>query len=147
MKLYEFGPTRSIRARWMLQELGVDFEAISVDLTRREHRNPGFLELNPAGKVPVLIDDGLVLNESVAIVLYLAEKYPDRGFIPADLKLRPVWHQRGDRVEAHLLVCFLAYVLRKTLEGWSERAGLGHSPGKLLEEFARNLGSRLQQGG
>jgi transposase len=54
-----------------------------------------------------------------------------------DLKLRPVWHQRGDRVEAHILVCFLAYVLRKTLEGWSERAGLGHSPGKLLEEFAR----------
>lgn len=54
-----------------------------------------------------------------------------------DLKLRPVWHQREDRVEAHILVCFLAYVLRKTLEGWSERAGLGHSPGKLLEEFAR----------
>jgi hypothetical protein len=55
----------------------------------------------------------------------------------SDLKLRPVWHQRGDRVEAHILVCFLAYVLRKTLEGWSERAGLGQSPGKLLEEFAR----------
>jgi transposase len=55
----------------------------------------------------------------------------------SDLKLRPVWHQRGDRVEAHILVCFLAYVLRKALEGWSERAGLGHSPGKLLEEFAR----------
>ncbi len=54
-----------------------------------------------------------------------------------DLKLRPVWHQREDRVEAHILVCFLAYVLRKTLEGWSDRAGLGHSPGKLLEEFAR----------
>lgn len=88
MKLYEFGPTRSIRARWMLQELGVDFEAVSVDLTRREHCNPDFLELNPAGKVPVLIDGGLVLNESVAIVLYLAEKYPDRGFIPADQKLR-----------------------------------------------------------
>jgi transposase len=54
-----------------------------------------------------------------------------------DLKLRPIWHQREDRVEAHILVCFLAYVLRKTLEGWSDRAGLGHSPGKLLEEFAR----------
>jgi hypothetical protein len=54
-----------------------------------------------------------------------------------DLKLRPVWHQRGDRVEAHILFCFLACVLRKILQGWSERAGLGHSPGKLLEEFAR----------
>jgi glutathione S-transferase len=88
MKLFEFGPTRSIRARWMLQELGVDFEAVNVDLTRREHCSPAFLELNPAAKVPVLIDGDLVLNESVAIVLYLAEKYPDRGFIPADLKQR-----------------------------------------------------------
>jgi glutathione S-transferase len=88
MKLYEFGPTRSIRARWILQELGVEFDAVSVDLTRREHCTPDFLELNPAGRVPVLVDGDLVLNESAAIVLYLAEKYPDRGFIPADLKLR-----------------------------------------------------------
>jgi glutathione S-transferase len=88
MKLYEFGPTRSIRARWMLQELGVDFEAVSVNLPAREHRSPEFLGLNPAGKVPLLVDGDLVLSESVAIVLYLAEKYPDRGFIPADLPLR-----------------------------------------------------------
>jgi len=88
MKLYEFGPTRSIRARWILQELGVDFDAVSVDLPRRQHHSPDFLELNPAGRVPVLVDGDLVLSESIAIVLYLAEKYPDRGLIPADPKLR-----------------------------------------------------------
>lgn len=88
MKLYEFGPTRSIRARWTLQELGVDFEAISVNLRNREHRHPAFLEINPAAKLPVLVDDDLILNESVAIVLYLAEKYSDRGLIPADLRTR-----------------------------------------------------------
>ena len=93
MKLYEFGPTRSIRARWILQELGVEFEAITVDLRGREHCSPHFLEFNPAGRVPVLVDGDLVLNESVAIVLYLAEKYPDRGFIPADLKLRADFHR------------------------------------------------------
>lgn len=54
-----------------------------------------------------------------------------------NLQLRPVWHHRADRVQAHILVCFLAYVLRKTLEGWSARAGLGNSPTTLLEEFAR----------
>jgi len=54
-----------------------------------------------------------------------------------DLRLRPVWHQKEDRVQAHILVCFLAYVLRKTLEGWSIRARLGNSPTTLLEEFAR----------
>lgn len=53
------------------------------------------------------------------------------------LKLRPVWHQTAERVQAHILVCFLAYVLRKTLEGWSQRAGLGRSTTTVLEEFAR----------
>jgi transposase len=53
------------------------------------------------------------------------------------LKLRPVWHQKTERVQAHILVCFLAYVLRKTLEGWSKRAGLGSSVTTILEEFAR----------
>lgn len=88
MKLYEFGPTRSIRARWMLQELGSDFEAVTIDLQAHAHRNPEYLELNPAGKVPVLVDGDLVLTESVAIVLYLAEKYAERGFLPADMQLR-----------------------------------------------------------
>jgi transposase len=55
----------------------------------------------------------------------------------SDLCLRPVWHQTAGRVQAHLLVCFLAYVLRKTLEGWMSRAGLGNSPTTVLEELAR----------
>jgi len=54
-----------------------------------------------------------------------------------DLCVRPVWHQTAGRVQAHLLVCFLAYVLRKTLEGWMTRAGLGNSPTTVLEELAR----------
>jgi transposase len=54
-----------------------------------------------------------------------------------DLGLRPVWHHREDRVQAHILVCFLAYVLRKTLETWSDRAGLGKSTTTILEEMAR----------
>ena len=86
MKLYEFGPTRSIRARWMLQELGVDFEAVTVNLRAGEHRQPAFLKVNPAGKLPVLVDGDFVLCESAAIVLYLAEKY--RKFLPADAQGR-----------------------------------------------------------
>ena len=53
------------------------------------------------------------------------------------LRIRPIWHQRTDRVQAHILVCFLAFVLWKTLEMWQQRAGLGNSPRTLLEEFAR----------
>jgi len=53
------------------------------------------------------------------------------------LNLRPVWHQREDRVQAHILVCFLAFVLWKSLEMWQQRAGLGNSPRTILEELAR----------
>ncbi|WP_437542282.1 glutathione S-transferase family protein [Sorangium sp. So ce367] len=88
MKLYEFAPTRSIRVRWALQELGVDFETVQVNLRAGENRRPEFLKLNPAGKLPVLVDGDLVLTESVAIVLYLAEKYPEKGLLPADPKER-----------------------------------------------------------
>src|SRR5918999_1649719 len=88
MKLYEFGPTRSIRVRWTLQELGVDFDPIRVNLLAGEHQRPEFLKINPAGKIPVLVDGDLVLTESVAIVLYLAEKYSNKGLIPTDLKER-----------------------------------------------------------
>lgn len=88
MKLYEFGPTRSIRARWTLQELGVEFESIRINLLAGEHLQPKFLKINPAGKIPVLVDEDLVLTESVAIVLYLADKYSNKGLIPTDLKER-----------------------------------------------------------
>lgn len=86
MQLYEFGFTRSIRARWTLQELGVDFEAISVNLFAGEAQRPEFLKLNPAAKIPVLVDGDFVLTESAAIVLYLAEKYGK--FLPTDARGR-----------------------------------------------------------
>ena len=54
----------------------------------------------------------------------------------SELSLRPVWHQKAERVQAHILVCFLAYVMWKTLEQWQRRAGLGSSPRLLLDELA-----------
>jgi hypothetical protein len=57
----------------------------------------------------------------------------------SELSLRPVWHQKAERVQAHILVhilvCFLAYVLWKTLERWQHAAGLGHSPRTVLDEL------------
>lgn len=54
-----------------------------------------------------------------------------------ELEIRPIWHQKEDRVLAHILVCFLAYVLWKTLAQWMRRSGLGDAPRKLLEELAK----------
>jgi glutathione S-transferase len=88
MKLYGFGPTRSLRALWGLKELDADFEFIPVDLLAGEHKRPDFLRLNPAGKVPVLVDGDLIIPESAAIVLYLADKFREKGLLPADLRQR-----------------------------------------------------------
>ena len=54
-----------------------------------------------------------------------------------ELDIRPIWHQKQDRVLAHILVCFLAYVRWKTLAQWMRRAGLGDAPRTLLEELAK----------
>ena len=55
----------------------------------------------------------------------------------SDLQLRPIWHQRLDRVKAHLLVCFLAFVLWKTLGQLCRTAGLGDEPRRVLDELAQ----------
>ncbi len=52
-----------------------------------------------------------------------------------ELSIRPIWHHKECRVRAHIFVCFLAYVMWKTLAGWMERSGLGHAPRKLVDEF------------
>jgi transposase len=54
-----------------------------------------------------------------------------------ELEIRPVWHQKEGRVLAHILVCFLAYVLWKTLGQWMRRSGLGDAPRTVLEELAK----------
>ncbi|WP_324764150.1 glutathione S-transferase family protein (plasmid) [Sinorhizobium meliloti] len=88
LKLYGLGPTRSLRALWALQELDAEFEFVRVNILAGENLHPDFLRLNPAGKLPVLVDGDFVLTESAAIVMYLAEKYGDKGLMPADLKER-----------------------------------------------------------
>ena len=106
MQLYEFAPTRSIRVRWTLQELGLEFESVPVNMIAGEHRSPEFLKINPAGKLPVLVDGELVLTESVAIVLYLAEKYSDKGLVPTNL---------GQRAQLNRWLLFAATELEQPL--------------------------------
>ena len=54
-----------------------------------------------------------------------------------DLRIRPVWHQHEERVQAHILVCFLAYVLWKTLHQLTQAAGLGDEPRRIFEELSK----------
>lgn len=85
IKLYGQAPTRVLRVHWLLNALRLEYEEVPVNILEGENRNPEFLKLNPAGKVPVLVDGDTVLTESSAIQLYLAEKFPQAGLIPQSL--------------------------------------------------------------
>jgi glutathione S-transferase len=74
MKLYYFPSPNPQKVKFGINELGLDCEMVPVDLTKGEQRTPEFLKLNPFGRVPVLVDDGLTLWESHAILSYLGEK-------------------------------------------------------------------------
>ena len=81
MKLYGYRNGRTLRAAWALEEVGAPYEYVEIDLRRGEGREPKFLEINPAGKVPVLDDGGTIITESAAICMHLAEKYPQSRLI------------------------------------------------------------------
>lgn len=88
MKLYGTPPTRAIRAIWLINELDLDCEIVTVDMGIGEHAGDAMRALNPAGKLPFLVDGDDVISESCAIQLYLAEKYSDGELMPRDLRER-----------------------------------------------------------
>lgn len=75
LKLYGGARSRASIVQWYLEELGVPYEFVKLDMMAEEHRQPAFLAINPMGKVPAIVDGDLQLWESGAILLYLAEKY------------------------------------------------------------------------
>jgi transposase len=102
--------------------------------------NPAFDEWAAVSEGSYLLRSNIVdWNEQQLWKAYIQLTQAEAAFrIQKDqLSVRPIWHQREDRVQAHILVCFLAFVLWKTLEMWQQRAGLGNSPRTILEELAR----------
>src|SRR5687768_8216109 len=83
MKLYGYRNGRTLRAAWALAETQASFEYVEVDLFKKEGRSPAFLRINPAGKVPVLVDGDQIIPESAAICLHVAEKFQGSGLLPA----------------------------------------------------------------
>ena len=67
--------SRAAIIQFYLEELGIPYEFVPLNLQAKEHRQPEYLALNPMGKVPTITDGALVLSESGAILLYLAQKY------------------------------------------------------------------------
>ncbi|HEX7945645.1 MAG TPA: glutathione S-transferase family protein [Phenylobacterium sp.] len=67
--------SRTFTARWILEELGLPYRVVDIDIRPGRPKSPEFLAINPMGKVPALTDDGVVVTECPAICLYLADRY------------------------------------------------------------------------
>lgn len=86
MKLHHFNFSGHChRVRLLCGLLGIDLELVPVDMANKAHKSTDYMQLNPFGQVPVLQDGGVVLRDSNAILLYLAENYDrKRRFLPED---------------------------------------------------------------
>ena len=83
MKLFWCPQTRALRAMWMLEEAGVDYERVLIDIRDPDApRDPDFGAASPMGKVPALADGDVKMAESAAICLYVADRYPECGLAP-----------------------------------------------------------------
>jgi glutathione S-transferase len=115
MKLYFAPRTRATRPRWMLEEVGVPYEIVTVDLDAKENREPGYLRVHPLGQVPVLVDGDVTVFESIAICMYLADRYSERGLAPpVSSPLRAPYYQ-------WLLLC--PSTIEPAIGRWSQHGG------------------------
>ena len=82
MKLYYNPQSRAVIAKWMLDECDAQYEIVPIDFTKGEHKAPEFLKINPAGKLPALVDGDSKIFEGTAICLYLGDKFPQANLAP-----------------------------------------------------------------
>lgn len=83
MKLYWSPRSRSFTALWLMEEVGVAYERVLIDISTGAQRTLDFLAVNPMGKVPALQDGDATMAEAAAICAYVAERYPDARLAPA----------------------------------------------------------------
>lgn len=146
LKLWGVGTARTLRAHWVLHELGLDYEAVKNQSRDGSTQTKEFLAMNPRGKIPLLWEGGLFLCESAAIVTHMGIKYHDRAMLVPG-------HDRPEsmdfakylqwsffvmtELDAHTL-----YIIRR-----HHRKGLAHLCGEsppAVEEAARGFKKQVQ---
>jgi len=83
LQLHYFPSNASMAPHMLLEELGVPFALQLVDRTQGAHKSPAYLQLNPNGLIPVIVDGDLVLYETAAICLHLVDTHPEAELAPA----------------------------------------------------------------
>jgi glutathione S-transferase len=110
IKVYGTSMSRAARTLWALEELGLKYEHVPVN-ARGESRQPEYLKINPNGHVPIIDDEGTIVWESMAINLYLAEKYGKGGLWPSTVEQHGACYQWSfwgmTEIEPLLMTVFL----------------------------------------
>lgn len=88
IKIYGSIMSRASRNAWAAEEAGTKYEIVALDFRKGEHKQPAFLAINPAGKMPAIVDGEVTMSESLAINLYIAETYGRGTLWPASAKDR-----------------------------------------------------------
>jgi glutathione S-transferase len=119
--LYHAAQSRSVRPRWMLEEIGAPYELVRMDLQAGDQKKPAYLRINPNGAVPALVDDDVTLFESAAICEYLADKHPEKRLAPpVGTPARGYYYQwihfAMSTLEPPLLTIFLHTVMKPESE-------------------------------
>lgn len=91
LKLYGGARSRASIVQWYLEELGVGYEFVMLEMQAGEHKQPEYLKINPMGKVPAIVDGDFHLWESGAILLYLADKYGKTPLSPEERGIFSQW--------------------------------------------------------
>lgn len=84
LKLFYNPGSVALASHILLEEIGDDYEAVRLNIAIKEHTKPEYLKINPKGRVPALVTDQGILTETPAILLYLAQLYPEKQLAPSD---------------------------------------------------------------
>ena len=107
LRLYYAPGHASLAPHLLLRELGQPFELVLVDPEQGAQRSPDYLQLNPSGLIPALADGELVIYETVAILLHLADRHPQAGLLPPP--------GSAERAQAYKWLCWLNTGLQPTM--------------------------------
>lgn len=114
LELYGITQSRAFRPRWLLEELGLPYQHHPLDFRSDALKQPNYLALNPNGRVPTLVDGDLVLWESMAINLYLAEKYgAEQRLWPETIEQRALAYQWTFWVMTEVETALLTVLMHK----------------------------------
>ena len=93
-QLYYYPNNASLAPHFLLYHMGLEYQLLLVDKKSNSQKSPDYLKLNPAGRIPTLVDNGQAIFESAAICIHLCEQHPQHDLIPAiGSKQRPLFFQ------------------------------------------------------